>query len=342
MKAWALCIGAGIMAGVANAACAQSTCGSAKCLGAIGNDAVFGESFCSSWLSLAPVTTTVTEAEAVTSTRTNLETTLTTVTVVTGTTTLSATAATTVFQKRVFTLSGADPAATIVSQCSSNDARVSSACSCFLSTTTTSTVTVVETAVSTVVPEVTNTIVETVTSNVLATTTAPMQTVTIPPNVVVNGGFEGYLTTGDILPWVDTVATTGGRFEVVNGVNPCTSTGYCSGGRIVVRVYPPTAGSGYTGMSETFSARPSTTYAVSFLYRCLNFDTSSGIDVYYAGVRVGRATCPAGNSAAFNRATGIQFTTDTTGAGELQIRFNNPTNLPYLYYYADDFQAIAV
>lgn len=88
MKAWALCIGAGTMAGVANAACAKPSCGSAKCLGAIGNDAVFGESFCSSWLSLAPVTTTVTEAEVVTSTLTNLETTWTTVTVTTGTTTV--------------------------------------------------------------------------------------------------------------------------------------------------------------------------------------------------------------------------------------------------------------
>lgn len=166
--------------------------------------------------------------------------------------------------------------------------------------------------------------------------------VTIPANVVVNGGFENYVTTGNILPWTDTAATTGGRVEVINGVNPCTATGYCSGGRVVVRVYPPTTGSSYTGIRETFDARPATTYAISFLYRCLNFDTNSHVEVWYNGVLQGSAFCPAGSSAAFNRATGIQFTTGSTGRGELQIRFANPSNLPYLYFYADDFQAIAV
>lgn len=176
----------------------------------------------------------------------------------------------------------------------------------------------------------------------LATTTAPRPTVTIPANVIVNGGFEDYPTTLVILPWVNTVATTGGKLDIIDGISVCTSTGYCPGGQVIIRVYPPTTGSGYTGIYETFSARPSTTYAVSFVYRCLNSDTSSSIDVYYAGVRVGSATCPAAAGASFNRATGIQFTTDTTGVGELEIRFTNPSNLPYIYYYADDFQAIAV
>ncbi len=170
----------------------------------------------------------------------------------------------------------------------------------------------------------------------------PQPAVTIPANVVVNGGFENYLTAGNILPWT-TPSGTAGRVEVINGVNPCTSGGaYCSGGRVVVRAYPPTTGSGYTAIRETFDARPSTTYAVSFLYRCLNFDTNSGVEVWYGGVRVGTSTCPNINSAAFNRATGIQFTTGATGRGDLEIRFVNPTNLAYLYFYADDFQAIAV
>lgn len=88
MKAWTLYIGAGIMAGVADAACAGSKCGSAKCLRAIGKDAEFGESFCSAWLSLEPVTTTISEVQVVTSTLLDLETAFTTVTVVTGTTTM--------------------------------------------------------------------------------------------------------------------------------------------------------------------------------------------------------------------------------------------------------------
>lgn len=174
----------------------------------------------------------------------------------------------------------------------------------------------------------------------LETTTAPIPTVTVPANVVVNGAFEGYLTTGNILPWTYSTAQTG-RVEIIDGVNPCMA-GYCSGGRVVLRVYPPTTGVGYAQFRQTFLARPSTTYALSFMYRCLNFDASTGVDVYYAGARVGHAACPPGYSTAFNRATGIQFSTDASGTGELEIRFNNPNKLPYLYFYIDDFQALAV
>jgi hypothetical protein len=175
----------------------------------------------------------------------------------------------------------------------------------------------------------------------VATVSEAAPAVTIPANPVVNGGFEDYVTTGNILPWSDTSATTGGRVEAINGVNPCMANGYCAGGRVVVRAYPPTSGSGYTGISETFDARPSTTYSVSFLYRCLNFNAQSQIQVWYAGVLVGSAMCTSTGSP-FSQATGIQFTTGTTGRGELQIRFLNPSNQPYLYFYADDFQAIRV
>ena len=181
----------------------------------------------------------------------------------------------------------------------------------------------------------------TVTSKVVETVSAVAPAVTVPTNVVINGGFENYLTNGNILPWTDTSATTGGRIEVINGVNACTANGYCGGGRVVVRAYPPTSGSGYVGLRETFDARPSTSYTISFLYRCLNFDTHASVEVWYGGVLRGSAACPAGTTAPFMRATGIQFTTDSMGRGELQIRFTNPSNLPYLYFYADDFQAIS-
>ncbi|KAK0751824.1 hypothetical protein B0T18DRAFT_403469 [Schizothecium vesticola] len=96
-------------------------------------------------------------------------------------------------------------------------------------------------------------------------------------------------------------------------------------------------------MRQMVPSRPSTTYAVSFLFRYLKSNANvSNIAIYYAGVRVGSASCPAGNSGAVNRATGIQFTTNLTGGGKLEIRFNNPSSQQYLYYYADDFQAVAV
>lgn len=67
----------------------------------------------------------------------------------------------TVFLKRSPTITAIDldatsspnPVEAIVSKCSSNDDRISRACSCFMATATLSTVTVVETAVSTVVIE---------------------------------------------------------------------------------------------------------------------------------------------------------------------------------------------
>ncbi|KAK3373331.1 hypothetical protein B0T24DRAFT_593546 [Lasiosphaeria ovina] len=343
MKSWTVCLGAGLLASVADAGCKiPTTCGSPKCFGALGADPTVGESFCSSWLSLAPVTTTVTELTTAVSTQVTVETTLTTLTTTTGTTTQTGVVGTTIFQKRVPSLSTSTmgPADAIISQCSTKEARISSACSCFLSTATASTVTVVETSISTALVESTSTAVSTVTSKAVATVSVAAPATTISANPVVNGGFETYSTTGNILPWSDTGATTGGRVQPLNGINPCTAgAAYCAGGTVAIRVYPPTTGGGYLGIVETFQARPSTAYSLSFMFRCLNFDTSSRIDVWYAGVEVGTVACPQTSSSAFYRATGIPFTTDSIGSGTLEIRFYNPSNLAYLYFYADDFQA---
>ncbi len=86
MRTSSLCIGAAatVLIGLANAGCVNP-CGSNKCLGALGVDQEAGEAFCSSWLSLAPATTTVTEIETVTSTIIGHETSLSTLTVTTAT-----------------------------------------------------------------------------------------------------------------------------------------------------------------------------------------------------------------------------------------------------------------
>jgi len=346
MRSSTLCFGAGILAGMANAAC--TPCGSVKCLGALAAQPAAGESFCSSFLSLSPATATVTEVETVTSTQVGLEPALTTVTATRGTVTVTTGEATTLFQKRAPTISTIEePAPTsspdqegeILSKCSSNDARISKACNCFLSTATASTVTVTETATSTEGVEATSTVFETVTADAVATVSVAPPAYTVPANIILNGAFESYATTNNILPW--TVATTSGttaRVEPIYPLSVCGTNGDCPGGTVIIRAYPPTSGSGYTSMTQTFLGRPSTTYNVSFLYRCLNYDSNTRITVLYNGVPIGDAFCPNGN---FNRPAGLHFTTDSTGRGEFQVRFANPSNLPYLYWYADDFKAIA-
>jgi hypothetical protein len=200
-------------------------------------------------------------------------------------------------------------------------------------------VTVVETVTATEAAGATITTTETITTGATATEYAtPTVTVTQP---IVNGDFESYLKTGNILPW--TYGGTGGRVEVINGVNPCSNAGgvvSCAGGQVVVRAYPPVGG--YVSILESFTAKASTKYSVSFMYRCLNYDANTRIDVYFNGAKIG-TTNSCINSAAFSRVTsGIEFTTDETGAGSLEIRFVNPGNLPYLYFYADDFKATKI
>ena len=164
---------------------------------------------------------------------------------------------------------------------------------------------------------------------------------TISANIVRNGAFEDYLRTGNMLPWTSSEGTTGGQLQIINGVNPCVGAGDCAGGQVVIRPYPPRAANSYLGLTQTFVGRPSTTYALSFLYRCLNYDSSTRIEAYYNGALIG-TTNNCINSAAFSRASNIRFATDATGSGTLQIRFINPSGLQYLYFYADDFKAIAV
>ncbi|KAM7211493.1 hypothetical protein V8F06_013113 [Rhypophila decipiens] len=322
------------------------TCGGNQCFAAITAEPAIGESFCSSWLSQTPETTVITETATVTSTHTSLETATTLLTLTTATTTVI-TGSTTHFLKRLAASSVAQissapaPSATILSQCVSDNDRVSSACSCYLSTT--STVTVYETATSTVVADAASTVIETSTTKVIATVEAAATQI-VQAQPIVNAGLENYLTSGNILPWTDSVSSTGGQMQIINGVNPCVTGGtYCAGGQVVVRAFPPTTGAGrYVSIKQTFLAKPSRTYSLSFLYRCLNYDANTKIEVWYAGQRMGStANCFA--SAAFYRpTTGIQFTTDATGRGEIEIRFVSSGATPYLYFYADDFKATLV
>ena len=176
----------------------------------------------------------------------------------------------------------------------------------------------------------------------MASETTPA-TVVVPAQPISNGNFEEYLTTGSIAPWVN--GTPGsGQIQVLNGINPCTAGAtYCAGGSVVVRVFPPTTAGSYASLRQDFQARPSTTYTLGFLYRCVNNNGNAGIDVWYGGNRVGGITCAVGNSANFVLASGILFTTDATGRGNMEIRFMYGSSVsPNLYFYADDFRATAV
>ncbi|KAK0724401.1 hypothetical protein B0H67DRAFT_640946 [Lasiosphaeris hirsuta] len=251
----------GVFATVASAAqvCSKIPC-SGKCASAVAAIPEVGEDFCSSYLSLE-ITSTVIEVSTTTSVHANIETNVSVETVTVKTSTA----------------------------CSSKEKRISSACSCLLSSTSSIIVSVFETS---------------------------------------------------LLPWTDSVATTGGQLDIITGLNVCGAGGDCPGGSVVIRAYPAKTANSYLSIKQTLTARPSTTYAVTYLVRCLNYDTTSGMDVFYKGVRVGGNSCL---DTVFNRYTGTRFTTDLTGVGELEIRFKNGASaLQGLYYYADDFQAIAI
>ncbi|KAK0745428.1 hypothetical protein B0T18DRAFT_131833 [Schizothecium vesticola] len=345
---------------------APGACSTGKCLRAINSIPALGEAFCSSWLGVAhsAVTTVVTETatatatttatETATETVTNLltETSTTVVAVTTGTTTVTQ-GATTVFMKRaVPSVPSVDEHADILSGCRSVSSRISSACSCFLkdsttaavlvSQTTTATTTVTETSLktetTTEVTATTTVIPETVTTALLAATTVPA-VVTIPAQPILVPGLESYVTTGNIAPW-EIKTPAGGKIEIINGVNACYVEGgvtTCGGGQVVIRPYPPPGG--YVGIVQEFQARPSTKYNFSFLVRCLNYDSNSGIDVRYAGTIVGGYRC---NGGSFVKVSGILFTTDATGRGLIDIRFVGTADTPYLYFYADNFMATVV
>jgi hypothetical protein len=325
-----------------SARCSVVPC-AGKCAQAVSQVPEVGSAFCSSYLSLEPATTTVTEISGAESTHTNLETISTTITVTASTTTTTlASTGTTVFLKRQVASASAE---VISASCSFIPASISSACSClFGSTTSTSTATVTETSTSTTLYEETATITDVSTTSVVATVSAT-PTLIVPANPVVNGDFEKYVRTTpySFTTWSNTTATTGGRLEVVNSVNPCTAgAAYCAGGSVVARAYPPATGEKYVAIAETFVARPSTTYTLVFMYRCLNFDSTSGIDLYYQGSRIGSSRLCATGAQFYRDTSGISFTTDSTGVGELQVRFINPSGLTGLYYYFDQIIATAV
>ena len=172
-------------------------------------------------------------------------------------------------------------------------------------------------------------------------TVSAQATLVVPPQPILNSGFESYVATGNILPWTDTVSTTGGQLQIIRGVNPCTGT-ECAGGQVVIRVYPPTvAGGGYTAIRQTFLARPNTSYMFSFMYRCLNYNNAAYMSVWYAGRPVSNVQCNT-PGAMFARPRVGPFATDETGVGEIEVRFHNPGGLPGLYMYADAFEASVV
>lgn len=178
--------------------------------------------------------------------------------------------------------------------------------------------------------------IETTTTKVIATVEA-LATETVPAQPVLNPAFESYLTTGNINPWV--IGNTG-TVQIINGVNPCVSGSECAGGQVVLRVFPPS--NSYSSISQNFIAKPSRTYGLNFMFRCLNYNAQSKIEVWYNGQFKGSTNnCMA--SSAFSRPTSpIQFTTDSTGQGTLEIRFVNGVGTPSLYMYADDFRATLI
>ncbi|KAM7188959.1 hypothetical protein V8F20_010371 [Naviculisporaceae sp. PSN 640] len=171
-----------------------------------------------------------------------------------------------------------------------------------------------------------------------------MATHTVPAQPVVNPAFESYVSTGNISPWAISNMGTG-RIEIIDGVNPCSNENgdvQCAGGRVVIRPFPQNSPNAYSSISQTFLAKPSTTYGLSFMYRCLNYDAGTRIEVWYNGQFKG-STNNCVNTASFQRpTTPIQFTTDATGQGTLEVRFVSSGGTPYLYFYADDFKATAV
>ncbi|KAK0648624.1 hypothetical protein B0T16DRAFT_427662 [Cercophora newfieldiana] len=320
--------------GAAASKCVVRPC-SGKCIRAMSDAVEIGEAFCSSYLSLEPATVTITDVSTATSIQTNVETILSVETVTVSTITSNAPTVT-VFEKRQEASASVDPTEHILSQCSSDSSRLSSACSCLL--TATSTLTVYESSTTTEVSQ--TTIVSALTSTTEVTAVAeatPTATVTQP---IINGDFERYLQSGTILPWVSAGFPTGGSLDVISPLSVCSSDGYCPGGSVIIRAYPPKVANSYFAISQpSFTAKASATYDISVLVRCLNYDTTSGVEVWYKGVKAGYYNCPNGN---FNKRTGIQITTDETGVGELEMRFVNGGGLPYLYYYADDFRATVV
>lgn len=85
--------------------------------------------------------------------------------------------------------------------------------------------------------------------------------------------------------------------------------------------------------------RPSTIYTVSFLLRCLNGDSQSGVELYFAEGFFGRVSCEDAGKSYFIRKSGLTFKSTASGVRSFEARFLNPSGPKYSYYYALDFQA---
>lgn len=163
--------------------------------------------------------------------------------------------------------------------------------------------------------------------------------------MIVNGGFENIANTNpyNILPWTDSIAVTGGTINYINGVRPVSQNPtYVAGPDAgIIRVYPAKTGVRYTSIYNKTPMLKNTQYQFTFMYRCLNYDAQSAIEVYFNGNRIVRSdTCLSGS--AFVKTSPVYFSSDNSGFGEFEVRFLNPTAAPYLYFYADEFFATKV
>jgi hypothetical protein len=70
-----------------------------------------------------------------------------------------------------------------------------------------------------------STVVTTVTTNVEATVSVAAPAVTIPVNIVPNGAFENYATTGNLLPWTETEGVALARVEPIYPLSVCGPNG---------------------------------------------------------------------------------------------------------------------
>ncbi|KAK0745707.1 hypothetical protein B0T18DRAFT_136398 [Schizothecium vesticola] len=323
-------------------------CHAGKCLQGLYSEDL-GKDFCSVFLSLPPVPSTATVTVATetvttyTSTQTDLTTTVETSTITSVTTALSTSY---VFQRRDIE----NPAAArILSACATKAARISSACSCFLSITVpvpvpAPTTTVLATA--TTVISLATTIASTETETTLTTTTttaSDLAIATIPSNPILNGNFGSYNTDRHIRPWTNTTTENpGSKLEFLPGASVCASNdlSYCSTGSLAV-VYPPSIEGGFVDLVQTFRAKPNTQYSVDFLYRCfVAKPPAARVEVFYNGVTRGASLCPDQSIGFVWPRNRFYFTTDGTGVGEVKLRFYNcQESQQQMYHYIAEIRA---
>ncbi|KAK3363232.1 hypothetical protein B0T25DRAFT_562256 [Lasiosphaeria hispida] len=306
-----------------------------KCFRAINEDtpASIGEAFCSSYLSLDVTTTvTVVHDQIVSTTHTNSEASTTTV-LITAATVTTNTGTVTEFIKRAEPSD--DPTASILSVCKNKPSRISSVCSCLLpsASAVTSTLVIEDTATYTSIVEYTTTKVDTDTVTVTATVNA-IATDLVQP--IINGNFQG----ANMLPWTDTSAQTGGKVEHIVGGNVCVDTGSNCHSSTIIRVTPPITGVKYTAIIQTFRALPSTAYKLSILLNSRYGGSSAGgpgIQVLYQGVNLGTFDCNANGVELYFKTISVwEFTTDSSGVGQVEIRILNRSGSAGAYFYLDD------